>query len=273
RASFVERLDDLRERLTELDVLLRDRVAILQRDENADFAAFVRETTTASGVYDLFFRSTSVDSARRSAEARRAALDRAASNASAERWGLAARALDECRDGRGVSELSENVEPCDALAAFLAWGARRGADWNDDAESTQASKVGPRESFGETANWEASEEVAPDADVASDSNVASGLSLSASSSEAAADAQRIRATRELTTGDLFAGGSSPDFGFVGGSGEREAPSAPASSEAFVAELPRLTRERLERSQEWTPDAETAEKTRRFRENLRRIDVK
>lgn len=274
RASFLERLDDLRERLSEFDALLRDDVAVLQQEENADFVSWARETSTKADVYDLFFRSTSVDVATKRVEARRAALERAASSASAERWGLAARALDESGGDWGASNSSENVEASAALAAFLAWGACSDGELDDVAELTQAPEVAPRDWSGEATGGEPGEEVASDGDVASDSGAAPDSVASASLSDVAPESNSntntkgIRAKHDLTTGDLFAKGATPSFEFTGGSGELEPPSAPEPGDAFVVEWPKLTQERLERSQEWNPDEETAEKTKRFRERLR-----
>ncbi|MBR4751206.1 MAG: hypothetical protein IK077_05555, partial [Thermoguttaceae bacterium] len=180
RASFLERLDDLRERLSEFDALLRDDVAVLQQEENADFVSWARETATKADVYDLFFRSTSVDSATKSVEARRAALERAASSANAELWGLAARALDESGGDWGASNSNEDVEASAALAAFLAWGACPDGELDDVAELTQAPEVAPRDLSGEATGGESGEEVASDGDVASDSGAAPDSVASAS---------------------------------------------------------------------------------------------
>lgn len=270
REGFLERLGSLRAELDELGAFAERNAALLANENNADFVDFVKKTTREAGTFELFFDSNLTGVLPGRIESKRSALENAAANAKEERWGKTLAALTSEFDA--VVRAPDDAGPAEseALAVLLAWGASpKGKPASvkiaeSGATSAQTSRTEIIRDLGDSL---AEDEPAADARVVAECDAAPTSFSNAPVQDSAAPSSKIRADRDRTTGTLFDVGAMPSATSPGGTGELEAPSPVENEEAFVAELPKLTQERLERSKEWTPSPEAQEKTRIFREKL------
>lgn len=268
--AFAARVDAVEKILTALEIQAAETGKEFSDPENKAFIEFIENIARKTETYSVIFESDLSGKGARALATYRALCSRIRSDASYERWSLAASASSERFDALTTQtvESSEPSVPGVEAAAALTWGVELvSRDLDQDIADALTSLEAPTSERTIQADADGgpgeTNPLSPES-----SKLGADAAIEGSSPLSASTDEKFQKPRESATGKLFDIGASPDASFAGGgSGTDESVERELGPDAFISRDPQRQSERFRTAQTWTPGAEEEAKARRYQDKI------